>query len=106
MNNIDLVKNNQAMIKSGALTIHNPMWDKIKAKLEHMRIRAGTPLPEMKHLLNINGVNCFPRGDLVAISGKEKCGKTTPDFPSRLSWHRDDVRLRAFGCPFRVFRPA
>ncbi len=77
MNNIDLVKNNQAMIKSGALTIHNPMWDKIKAKLEHMRIRAGTPLPEMKHLLNINGVNCFPRGDLVAISGKEKCGKTT-----------------------------
>ncbi len=77
MNNIDLVKNNQEMIKSGALTIHNPMWDKIKAKLEHMRIRAGTPLPEMKHLLNINGVNCFPRGDLVAISGKEKCGKTT-----------------------------
>ena len=77
MSNIDLVKNNQAMIKSGALTIHNPMWDKIKAKLEHMRIRAGTQLPEMKHLLNINGVNCFPRGDLVAISGKEKCGKTT-----------------------------
>ena len=77
MNNFDLVKNNQAMIKSGALTIHNPQWDKIKAKLEHMRIRAGTPLPEMKHLLNINGVNCFPRGDLVAISGKEKCGKTT-----------------------------
>ncbi len=33
MNNIDLVKNNQAMIKSGALGIHNPMWDKIKAKL-------------------------------------------------------------------------
>ena len=77
MNNIDLVKNNQAMIKSGALTIHNPQWDRIKAKLEHMRIRAGTSLPEMKHLLNINGVNCFPRGDLVAISGKEKCGKTT-----------------------------
>ena len=77
MSNIDLVKNNQEMIKSGALTIHNPLWDKIKAKLEHMRIRAGTPLPEMKHLLNINGVNCFPRGDLVAISGKEKCGKTT-----------------------------
>ena len=77
MSNIDLVKNNQAMIKSGALTIHNPQWEKIKAKLEHMRIRAGTPLPEMKHLLNINGVNCFPRGDLVAISGKEKCGKTT-----------------------------
>lgn len=77
MSNIDLVKNDQEMIKSGALTIHNPLWDKIKAKLEHMRIRAGTPLPEMKHLLNINGVNCFPRGDLVAISGKEKCGKTT-----------------------------
>ena len=77
MNNIDLVKNNQEMIKSGALTIHNPLWDKIKAELEHMRIRAGTPLPDMKHLLNINGVNCFPRGDLVAISGKEKCGKTT-----------------------------
>ena len=77
MCNSDLVKNNQEMIKSGALTIHNPLWDKIKAKLEHMRIRAGTSLPDMKHLLNINGVNCFPRGDLVAISGKEKCGKTT-----------------------------
>ena len=31
MNNIDIVKNNQTMIKSGALTIHNPQWDRIKA---------------------------------------------------------------------------
>jgi len=65
------------MIKSGEVTLHNPLWERIQAKLENMRIRSNTPLPDMKHLLNINGINCFPRGDLVAISGKEKCGKTT-----------------------------
>ena len=27
--------------------------------------------------MEIHGVKCFPRGDLIAISGKEKCGKTT-----------------------------
>lgn len=77
MDNIDKIKADQEKIKSGEITLHNPLWEKIQAKLENMRIRAGTPLPDMKHLLNINGINCFPRGDLVAISGKEKCGKTT-----------------------------
>ena len=77
MENIDIIKEDQAMIKSGEVTLHNPLWEKIQAKLENMRIRSNTPLPVMKHLLNINGINCFPRGDLVAISGKEKCGKTT-----------------------------
>ena len=77
MNNIDIIRKNVQECKTGAVTIHNPQWDKIQSKLEHMRIHVNTPLPDMKHLLNINGVNCFPRGDLVAISGKEKCGKTT-----------------------------
>lgn len=75
--NIAALQQDIAAHQAGTLTLHNPLWEKIRAKLEHMRIHADTPLPEMKHLLTINGVNCFPRGDLVAISGKEKCGKTT-----------------------------
>ncbi len=45
--------------------------------LQKCSVSRHTQLAEQKHLLEINGVKCFPRGDLVAISGKEKCGKTT-----------------------------
>ena len=71
------MKENVALLKSGAVTLHNPLFEKILEQITKYRIRSRTPLAEMKHLLNINGINCFPRGDLVAISGKEKCGKTT-----------------------------
>lgn len=52
-------------------------WEAIRLKLVKHRIRSDTPLPERKHLLEIQGISSFPRGDLVAISGREKCGKTT-----------------------------
>ena len=77
MNKTDLLKENVALLKSGAVTMHNPLFEKLLEQITKYRIRSRTALPEMKHLLNINGVNCFPRGDLVAISGKENCGKTT-----------------------------
>ena len=77
MSKTDLLKENVALLKSGAVTLHNPLFEKLLGQITKYRIRSRTPLAEMKHLLNINGINCFPRGDLVAISGKEKCGKTT-----------------------------
>ena len=52
-------------------------YQEAKELLEKCRINRHTQLAEQKFLLEINGVKCFPRGDLVAISGKEKCGKTT-----------------------------
>ena len=52
-------------------------FQEAKELLEKCRINRHTQLAEQKFLLEINGVKCFPRGDLVAISGKEKCGKTT-----------------------------
>ena len=45
--------------------------------LQKCRVSRHTQLAEQKFLLEVNGVKCFPRGDLVAISGKDKCGKTT-----------------------------
>ena len=55
----------------------HPEWDEIQQKIEQFFIDSNTQLEERKHLLEIDGIKCFPRGDLVAISGKEKCGKTT-----------------------------
>lgn len=52
-------------------------FQEAKELLEKCRIYRHSQLAEQKFLLEINGVKCFPRGDLVAISGKEKCGKTT-----------------------------
>ena len=55
----------------------HPEWDEVVERLEKCFIDRDTQLIEQKHLLEINGVKCFPRGDLIALSGKEKCGKTT-----------------------------
>ena len=77
MYNFDKLKKEQKLFKEGALKLHNPQWEAIGQKIAQMRIFTDMVLPDKKHLLNINGINCFPRGDLVAISGKEKCGKTT-----------------------------
>jgi len=63
--------------ESDFVQIHNPEFEQILKSIEKYRIRSNTVLPDMRHLLQIGGIKCFPRGDLVAISGKEKCGKTT-----------------------------
>ena len=67
----DLAKHNAQDVSA------HPEWDEILQRLDKCFIDRDTQLIEQKHLMEIHGVKCFPRGDLVAISGKEKCGKTT-----------------------------
>lgn len=67
----DLAKHNAQDVSA------HPEWDEILQRLDKCFIDRDTQLIEQKHLMEIHGVKCFPRGDLIAISGKEKCGKTT-----------------------------
>ena len=45
-------------------------------QLELLRITKDKQLPEMDFLFRIFGKPCFPRGELVAVTGKAKSGKT------------------------------
>ena len=45
-------------------------------KLEEMRITPEKQLPKMDFLFRLFGKPCFPRRELVAITGKAKSGKT------------------------------
>ena len=45
-------------------------------KLDGCRIMTDTNVPEEDFLMRFNGKACFPRRDLTAITGQEKCGKT------------------------------
>ena len=45
-------------------------------KLDKYRIMSDTSVPEEEFLLRLFGMPCFPRRDLSAITGTEKCGKT------------------------------
>ena len=45
-------------------------------KLDGCRIMTDTDVPEEYFLMRFNGKACFPRRDLTAITGQEKCGKT------------------------------
>lgn len=45
-------------------------------KLDGCRIMTDTDVPEEDFLMRFNGKACFPRRDLTAITGLEKCGKT------------------------------
>jgi len=44
--------------------------------LEKLRITRDKDLPQMQFLFRIFGKPCFPRGELVAVTGKAKSGKT------------------------------
>ena len=44
--------------------------------LENLRITRDKELPSMQFLFRIFGKPCFPRGELVAVTGKAKSGKT------------------------------
>ena len=44
--------------------------------LERLRITPEKALPPLRFLFNIFGKPCFPRGELVAVTGKAKSGKT------------------------------
>ena len=41
------------------------------------RITSETPLKKMEFLFELYKVPCFPRGELVAVAGKAKSGKTS-----------------------------
>ena len=45
-------------------------------QLEDLRITCDKDLPSMQFLFRIFGKPCFPRGELVAVTGKAKSGKT------------------------------
>ncbi|MGM9675426.1 MAG: AAA family ATPase, partial [Bacteroidaceae bacterium] len=44
--------------------------------LEHRRITPDTVLPQMEFLFRFSGMPCFPRGELVGLTGRPKSGKT------------------------------
>lgn len=45
-------------------------------QLDEFRIMSDTQVPKEEFLLRLFGKPCFPRRDLTAITGMEKCGKT------------------------------
>lgn len=69
------------------------------ARLEDRRLTPETELPPMQFLFRLFGKPCFPRGELVALTGKPKAGKTFVSsvlmslfFSSQLlSMKRDDL---------------
>ena len=46
------------------------------ARLFENRITPESKVPEMDFLFRMFGTPCFPRGELVAVAGKAKSGKT------------------------------
>ena len=46
------------------------------AKLFECRITEKSDISQMTFLFKLFGVACFPRGELVAVAGKAKSGKT------------------------------
>ena len=59
----------------GQSVIDNSMTDSEKL-LEQLRITPDKQLPKMDFLFQLFGKPCFPRRELVAITGKAKSGKT------------------------------
>ena len=48
----------------------------ILEQLERLRITVGSEIPPHEFLFQWNGIPCFARGELVAVTGKAKSGKT------------------------------
>lgn len=76
MNKIELLKQSVEEQLNAPIDMH-PEWAELRKQIETFFIERDTVLPAQRHLMEINGIRCFPRGDIVGISGKEKCGKTT-----------------------------
>ena len=53
-----------------------PEQENLLERLESRRITADKKLPQMDFLFRLFHKPCFPRGELVALSGKAKSGKT------------------------------
>jgi hypothetical protein len=57
-------------------SVSNHSITKDDRMLEQLRITCEKDIPPMRFLFRIFGKPCFPRGELVAITGKAKSGKT------------------------------
>ena len=68
----DLLQEELTRGESGAAESVSPLV----AKLDGYRIMSDTVVPEEDFLMKMFGRPCFPRSDLSAITGAEKCGKT------------------------------
>lgn len=53
-----------------------PEQEQMLERLEERRITPEKELPQMEFLFRLFHRPCFPRGELVALSGKAKSGKT------------------------------
>ena len=67
--------NNEAFELLHRSVIDHSMTDD-ERRLEELRITRDKELPPMHFLFRIFGKPCFPRGELVAVTGKAKSGKT------------------------------
>ena len=63
------------LLRTGLTENPSPQTADVVKLLKH-RITADTVLPKMEFLFRLFGVPCFPRGELVAVAGKAKSGKT------------------------------
>ena len=70
MNELDLI--HEELGKAGEISSVSPLV----VKLDKYRIMSHTEVPPEEFLLRLFGKPCFPRRDLSAITGTEKCGKT------------------------------
>ena len=81
-----------------------------KRQFEKQQIRRNTILPPMKFLFRIFGMPHFPRGELVAATGKAKSNKTLFNAILMVCWFLDEVlqmqRLGEFKAAVQRFRPA
>ena len=55
---------------------NNELGENISTKIKSRLISLSSPLPENVYLLEKNGVGVISRGDIIAITGKHKQGKT------------------------------
>ena len=81
-----------------------------KRRFEKLHIRRDTILPPIKFLFHIIGKPYFPRGELVAATGKAKSPKTLFNAILMVCCFLDKVlqmqRLRLFKAAVQRFRPA
>ncbi len=72
MNHTLLTSISEALTHAG----EDPRQSAFLQRLETRRITPDTQIPPREFLFTMFGTPCFPRGELVALTGKEKSGKT------------------------------
>ncbi|MBQ8676435.1 MAG: AAA family ATPase, partial [Bacteroidaceae bacterium] len=71
--------NQNALSKISEALSHAGEDPRLQAQLQRLEARRITPdtlIPPREFLFRLFSIPCFPRGELVAITGKEKSGKT------------------------------